>query len=144
MYLDTALAAKLYISEPESPAVQRLIGERRQPACSELLLAEFGSVLARYHREEGMSDEDQRLVWAAFEHHVEQGHWNLVPISRDVLLEAKRLTWECQETVPLRALDAIHLATCSQFKLLPLFTTDRNLRRAAEHLGVPLGELPAA
>ena len=142
MYVATGLAAKLYVPEQESQAMQDLVATCRQPSCSELLLTEFGSVLSRYHRDEGLSSADQRLIWAAFERHVEQGHWNLVPICRDVLLEAKRLIWECQQIVALRPLDAVHLATCLHFGLVPLYTTDRRMRRAAVHVGIPLGRFP--
>ncbi len=112
MYLDTGLAAKLYVPEPESDAVQRLVDGQLRVTCSELLITEFSSVLSRYYREEGLPAATQQRIWMCFQEHVEQGRWNLIPISAEILFESKRLIWACQDITPLRTLDAIHLATC--------------------------------
>jgi len=44
--------------------------------------------------------------------------------------------------VPLRSLDALHLATADQLQDWPLVTSDQRLREAALHLGYPLNDLP--
>jgi hypothetical protein len=44
--------------------------------------------------------------------------------------------------VPLRSLEAIHLATADQLQDWPLVTADARMREAAALLGYPLAELP--
>ncbi len=48
---------------------------------------------------------------------------------------------QCQKVTRLRSLDAIHLATCLAHQVFPLFTTDKVMLRAAQHLGIPTEEL---
>jgi predicted nucleic acid-binding protein len=50
---------------------------------------------------------------------------------------------DCVAVVPLRTLDAIHLATFRRQGSPMLVTNDRVMRLAARHLGIPLAALPA-
>lgn len=63
----------------------------------------------------------------------------LDPVTRSVLLEAGEAIKRCMDQVPLRTLDAIHLASCLRMRAYPLITNDRIMRAAAETLRVPLG-----
>jgi len=44
----------------------------------------------------------------------------------------------CHPAVPVRTLDAIHVATCDLVNDFPLAATDTRLRAAAHCLGIPL------
>jgi predicted nucleic acid-binding protein len=66
----------------------------------------------------------------------------LQPVTLPVLRLANRFIGQCHDRVPLRTLDAIHLASCECCAARPLLTNDRVLRQGAELLGVPLGPLP--
>lgn len=50
---------------------------------------------------------------------------------------------KCIAHVPVRTLDAVHLATCRLSRAYPLVTGDRVMRAAADILGIPLAALPA-
>jgi predicted nucleic acid-binding protein len=138
MYLDTSAAAKLYLPEPESEAIQRLVEGTGPLVSSDLLVPEFASMLARKRREGEIGPSAQRQVWALFQEHLTAGHWNLVTLTGQDYRRAADLVLQCQGTVPLRALDALHLAVCQGYGLFPLCTTDKVMQRAAVVLGIPL------
>lgn len=141
MYLDTCAAAKLYLPEPESEAIQRLVRGTGPLVSSDLLVPEFASVLARKRREGALSCSAHRRVWALFQEHVTAAHWNLIGLTRQDYRHAADLLLQCQASVPLRTLDALHLAVCQGYGLFPLCTTDRVMRRAAAILRIPLADL---
>ncbi len=62
----------------------------------------------------------------------------LVSLSDLLVLEATDLLNELYPKVPLRTLDALHLATYLSIETGPLFTKDLRMRQAAEYLGLPL------
>ena len=62
----------------------------------------------------------------------------LHPVTRIVLLEAGEVIKQCIEQVPLRTLDAIHIASCLLLRAYPLVTNDQIMRAAAEMLRLPL------
>lgn len=141
MYVDTCMVAKLYFPEAESDAVQQRVSATRNPGCSELLLTEFASIASRKQAESAITARQHTRVLREFSGHVEQGHWGLLPCTRDELVAAADVIRRCQGAARLRTLDAIHLATCLSHRLFPLFTTDRVMLQAAQHLGIPTEEL---
>jgi len=136
VYIDTGLFAKLYLPEPESAQVQAAVSATDELACSELLIVEFSSVLSRKVREDSLTSEQSARILCLFEEHVDTHRIHLLPLDRDVLTDSADLLRDCQQVVPLRSLDAIHLATCRRYDMTPLFTTDRVMLRAAEYLGI--------
>jgi hypothetical protein len=66
----------------------------------------------------------------------ERAHWELVEVSGPVLNQAQEIV---QRTVPVRALDAIHIASLVIFEAaagmrIPLITGDRRQRDPAEQM----------
>jgi predicted nucleic acid-binding protein len=55
-----------------------------------------------------------------------------------IVQDATDLLNELHTKVPLRALDALHLATFLSAEVGPLFTKDKRMLQAAEHLGFAL------
>jgi len=141
MYIDTGLFAKLFLPEPESSQVQAAVSSTCELACSELLIVEFSSVLARKVREESLTAQQSARVLDLFEEQVATHRIHLLPLDREVLTDSADLLRDCQLVAPLRSLDAIHLATCRRYHITPLFTTDRVMLRAADHLGIPVCSL---
>ena len=45
---------------------------------------------------------------------------------------------EIPATIPLRTLDAIHLATCKESRLYPLLTLDKVMLAAAAYFNLPV------
>ena len=141
MYLDTCMAIKLYLPEAESDRLQTIIAGKEALNCCELLIPEFGSVLARKYREKQLAGDVQNRVWSMFSSHIREGYWNLIPLTRQDLFEARRIIYQCQDSVPLRTLDAVHLAVCRSYRIFPLCTLDRVMLQAAEFLKIPIQQI---
>ena len=131
------MVAKLYFPEPESDAVQAAVSAADGPVCSEVSIAERASVASRKHAERSITEAQRARVRRESWHHVVEGYWRLVPCTREELSLAADLIWRCQGKALLRALDAVHLATCQAYRLFPLLTTDRVMLRAADVLRIP-------
>ena len=143
MYLDSAILVKLVVREPDSDFYADLLDGRTAVQASELTMPECRSALLR-KREHG--DIDARTCERAWERL--QSLWSkgggllLQPVTRTVLLEAGEVICQCAGAVPVRTLDAIHIASCLLARAYPLMTNDRVMRSAAERLGIPLGATP--
>jgi predicted nucleic acid-binding protein len=62
----------------------------------------------------------------------------LRPLNRKVLERAGAIQLACYPRVPLRTLDALHVATCDLHHGGALATTDRRMRAACVQLGIAL------
>ncbi|HCE43693.1 MAG TPA: hypothetical protein DET40_09100 [Lentisphaeria bacterium] len=137
MYLDTSVSAKLYFDEPESQWISKILAESRPVLCSsELLIAELHSVAARKLREKFLTSRQSKDAISAFMEDDRKGIWHLYPVTRETLGSAGKLIERLSVTVGIRALDAIHLATCIEYSLYPIFTTDKVMLSAAKELKI--------
>ena len=66
----------------------------------------------------------------------------LVKLDGALLREANEIMFKVHPVVPLRSLDAIHLAAYGAARAGPLFSTDQRMVRAALALGYDVIELP--
>ncbi len=66
----------------------------------------------------------------------------LVKLDGALLREANEIMLKVHPVVPLRSLDAIHLAAYGAARAGPLFSTDQRMVRAALALGYDVIELP--
>lgn len=140
MYIDTSMLAKLYLPEPESARVQAAVSGGGNLVCAELLLPEFASVLNRKVRERTLTPTSRAKVWALFQEHVSVGAISLLPLRRPQIVKACDILEKLGGSVPLRAMDALHLASCldaapGQHVLL---TGDGIMMKAASKLGILL------
>jgi len=140
MYIDSGVLLKLYVPEPESDAVQQAIADAVDVTCSELLLAEFQSALSRKRREGQIDACVADEFMAALRHDVGEGSISIVKLDSSTIEAAVKLLAKMPDGIPLRTLDAIHLAVCLENRLFPLFTTDGVMSKAARHLKIPLIE----
>jgi predicted nucleic acid-binding protein len=142
MYLDTAVLVKLFVAEPDSPFFGQLVDG--QPVCSSAIAyTEFWSALLGKERAGAITGDERHRAWAAFQRHVEEETILLVPLSEATLKKANHILEQCHPRVPLRSLDALHLAGCDQAQEWPLCTTDARMRQAAEVLRFALSPLPS-
>lgn len=132
MYLDTSALAALYIPEPLSDAVARVVGAK-PPAISVLTEIEFSSAVARRVRDKSIPAADASQVLAAFDAHIAERRYRHLPVAAQAFAEARRLLRS--GLVPLATLDALHLALCALHRE-PLCTCDRQLARAAARFEV--------
>lgn len=124
MYIDTSALAKLYIPEPESEAVQKAV-KGHTLVSSELVIVEFTSVIARKLREKAISKKEAKEVLALFHSHIQDGVLETVRLESSILSAAAKMLFDCPPSIPLRTLDALHLATCKEHRLSPLLSLDK-------------------
>jgi predicted nucleic acid-binding protein len=134
MYLDSCIIVKLLVVEPDSELFVQALGGKPL-VTSELSRAEVFSALLARERAGKISIADRKRAWHEFEARVAAGELKVEPLNSVVLRKANHLLERCQPKVPLRSLDAIHLAAADLCQDFPLCTTDARLRDAAVLLG---------
>lgn len=142
MYLDTAILVKLFVKEPDSEFFGRLT-DGQVISSSILAYTEVWSALLGKERGRAITAEQRHRAWAAFDRNVLDETILLAPMSEAVFKRANRLLEQCHPQVPLRLLDALHLASCDQLQDWPLCTTDVRMRQAADLLSFPLTAVPS-
>ena len=131
------MAVKLYTREPDSEECQRVAAGHRLVS-SELLYTELWSALLATERNKVITPELRQRVWQLFEHHLLDDVIELVALDGHVVREAAEVMAKVHPHVPLRTLDAIHLATYAGIEAGPLFTKDKRMSDAARRLEFPL------
>lgn len=137
MYLDTSICVKLYSSEPDSADCERIVNGHTIVS-SELLYTELWSALLAKERAGALTPEARQRIWELFELHLLDDVVELIELNGHVLREAAEMIARVHPHVPLRTLDAIHLATYAGLEVGPLFTGDRRMIDAARLLAFPL------
>lgn len=137
MYLDTAIIVKLLVREVDSEWFDNvLIGEHFDS--SELALAEVRSALLFKERAGHMTSRERIGAGEKFIAMVEDDLLRLLPLNRTVVERAGALQLACHRRVPLRTLDALHVATCELHRCGTLATTDGRMRAACEQFAIGL------
>ncbi|MBI5768186.1 MAG: type II toxin-antitoxin system VapC family toxin [Verrucomicrobia bacterium] len=137
MYLDTSVFVKLYTQEPDSAECEGIVAGNKIVS-SELLYAELWSALLAKERSGKMRPEMRQRVWEVFEMHVLDEVVELIELDGAIVREAAEVMARVHPHVPLRTLDAIHLATFAGIEAGTLFTNDRRMIDAARLLALPL------
>jgi predicted nucleic acid-binding protein len=132
-YLDTSVLVAYYCPEALSEAAEKMILADGYPAVSALTEGELVSALARKIREKELSRENANHILTEFQSHLNQFLFKRIPVERDHYSVA--FNWLAQFAVPLRTLDALHLAVAAQNNL-ELVTADQQLLQCARKLGV--------
>ncbi len=136
MYLDSAYIAKYYVNESDAAAVRKMIRRASHVCSSSWALAEVTCVFHRHVREGSLSPTQGRELMDLFRGHVEDELWTLVPITDALLRRTATLIRGLPQDVPLRAGDALHLATALEVGEPEIWTNDRHLLAAASHFGI--------
>ena len=107
-FLDTSALVKRYIDETGSVWLRAIVDPVLSPflVISQLLVVEVHSALNRRLREATISQDDYTRTKQAFQGDC-QNEYNLIPMSETIV----DLACDLLERHPLRASDAIHLAT---------------------------------
>jgi predicted nucleic acid-binding protein len=143
MYLDSAILVKLLVRESDSLFYADMV-DGQIAWSADLALSECFSALLRKEREGSITARQRKAAWKQLDDDVNQRRLNLVAITRSLLEQANSIMAACHPDVPLRSLDAIHLAAAAQCVSWPLCTSDARMREAANRLGFPLSPLPSA
>lgn len=133
-YIDTSALAKCYVREPRSLDVLDWSDAADGPAISALTLVEFRCLLARRRRTRQIDAELESRALAEFDRHVRGGAWRLSTPAFGDYADARGLI-DALPALPLRALDALHLAAARAVGAEEFATSDKIQAEAAESLG---------
>jgi len=133
VYLDTSAFVKLFVDEAESDALNAELSAVGEVVLSDLALTELASALARRARERALTATEARRLYGHAERLV--ASCRLVESTPPVQRRAARLLLTAKQ-VPLRTLDAIHLALAIEADVATLVTFDPRLREAATAQGL--------
>jgi len=134
-YIDTSALAKCYIREPRSLDVLDWADVQDEVATGALTLVEFRCMLARRRRARQIDLPLERSALAEFDRDVQGQTWRVYQDAGRLFNEARYLIDLIPE-VPLRALDALHLAYARHYGASAFATADKNQADAAQALGL--------
>jgi Predicted nucleic acid-binding protein, contains PIN domain len=135
MYLDSCVIVKLVSPEPDSAAYHEIVAG--QPVVtSELAVAEVRSALLAKERTGRISQRDRQTCWRVFQEKVRDQEFLLLPLSRQVIERAGAVIDQCHPNIPLRTLDAIHVATAELNGGELMCSSDNRVNEASEFIGL--------
>ena len=133
LYLDTSALAKWYVAESDSDAFDDFIRDRSGAHISRLTVVELRSALSRRRRNREISATLERAAFKLFESHVRDGLLDVLTMRDAHFVDALRILEELRQ-IPLRTLDALHLAVARANKVDAIATADRIMISAAKAL----------
>ena len=137
VYLDTAIILKLLVREPDSEWFDTALRGQHFES-SELALAEVRSALLAKERAGYVSSGERVRASEKFIEMTQEDIVRLLPLNRLVLERAGAIQLACHPRIPLRTLDALHVASCDLNRCGTLSTTDARMRAACEQLAIAL------
>jgi uncharacterized protein len=135
IYFDTSALAKWYLPEEESNEVEKYIQEHGPVAISDITVVEMRNLLARHRREGNLDPSTEIKVFATFEEDIRQKFLICHPLSDGVARGAVNLLSVLCD-LPLRMIDAMHLAIAKEIQTDVLATADPVMAKAGEKLGL--------
>ncbi len=135
LYVDSSALAKLYVPEGNSDEVDSYLRGRIGLMVSELAITEVLSATARRKREGELSADAAIRIRDALLADADSGAFVRLQLDPVVHREAERLLL-MTSVVPLRTLDALHLALALSGAATHVLTFDRRMRDAALQSGL--------
>lgn len=135
MYLDSCIIVKLVSREPDSEVYHDLV-VGSTVVTSELAVAEIRSALLTKERAGRISRTDRLQGWRVFQDKVHGEEIHLLPLTRQVVERAGAVIEQCHPTVPLRTLDALHVATAELHGGEEMCSSDQRVRDASVLVGL--------
>ncbi len=137
IYFDTSALAKWYLNEAQSEEVEAYIQAQGPVDISDLTVVEMRCLLGRRRREGHIDTNTELTVFATFQEEIRQGILISHPLFEGIAASALNLL-SMLPAVPLRTLDAFHLAIAKQIQAEALATADRIMADAAAALDIPV------
>jgi predicted nucleic acid-binding protein len=128
VYLDASALAKLLVPEPESDALNEALAGSEDVIVSDLALTELASALGRRLRERRLAPAAARRLHREAEKLARV--CQRVELAPPIHRRAERLLLLSRD-VPLRTLDALHVAAALAADAATVVTYDQRLRAAA-------------
>jgi predicted nucleic acid-binding protein len=139
VYIDSSALVKVYVPEPESDRLDRFLRGRRDLMISELAITEVISAVARRRREKTLKPKQANEIHNAILSDAESGLFRKQDMSPALHRAAERLLLS-SASIPLRTLDALHIALALSAAASHLITFDDRLANAAVMHGLFLIE----
>ena len=137
MYLDTAIIIKLLVRENDGAWFNRaLTGQSFET--SELAIAEVRSALLAKERAGHINRVERERAGERFFEMIAGELIKLYSLNRSVIAWAGAIQQACHPAIPLRMLDALHVATCDMHRCEKLATTDGRMRAACCQFAIAL------
>ena len=140
-YLDTSAIMKRYRTETGSNVLEELFGGLTgsdELATSYLTLLEVNSAVSRLLRGRMITQRDYQRILSQFRRDIAYYEINLIPVQNELIDRAS----DTVRGYPLRSLDALHLASAIENRLLSsrhalyVVSADRELIAASESHGI--------
>ena len=132
IYVDTSALVAYYCPEPISDRVEAALLGNPRPTISNLVELELFSAVARKVRTRSLSPRAAERICSMFERHLDGQLYTRAALTTAHFRKARG--WLLRWDLPLRTLDALHLAMAVAMDLC-LLTADAQLARSAEALG---------
>ena len=130
IYIDSSALAKIYMPEPESEELDRFLRGHQDLIISELCITEVASAAARRKREGVLKLRQVKQIHEAILADAELGYYRCLDISPIIHRDAEQLLLST-ESVPLRTLDALHIALALSGAAERVITFDARMASAA-------------
>ena len=132
-YFDTSLLAAYYCPEALSKKAERLLLAQSHPAISNLTQVELFSAAARKVREGNLSRRNAKKALTKFLEHLDGDFYSVHMLEPDHYVQGRN--WIGTLDVPLRSLDALHLAVVFKAKMT-LVTSNKGLAKAGRRFSI--------
>jgi predicted nucleic acid-binding protein len=140
-YWDTSALAKLYLLEPDSADYSQKAALDPAIATTRFALFEMRRVAFRKESEGFIQAGTAENVLALVNQDIAAGQIGIVELDLKVEAEFNAIMATCYRhapPLPLRTLDALHLASARADHQIELVATDKRMREAAKLLGLSL------
>lgn len=135
LYVDTSALIKRYITEPNSDEFDAFFMAHTPIAISRLTLVEMRSALARRRRAGEVLPELEEQAMNEVRIDLQDGILHVYPVADEQMVQALHLIDRLSH-LPLRTLDALHLAIAVDRSIPDFATADRHQAEAARALGM--------
>jgi uncharacterized protein len=137
VYLDTSALLKRYVAERRSDDFEAYFQRIAPASISRLTLLELRSGLARKRREQAIDIDHERTALTEMRIDIQDGLLRVQPALDQHLIDAFHLI-DAMPDIPLRSLDAMHLAAARAAGAKELATADATMALAADKLGMQI------
>jgi hypothetical protein len=135
IYFDTSALAKWYINEVKSEDVEQYIQEHGPVSISDLTVVEMRCLLARRRRENNIDAKMEAEIFATSQEDIRQKFLICHQMPDGLAAGAVNLLSVLSD-IPLRTLDALHLAIAKDLTVDILATADHIMADAAKAMGI--------